>query len=45
MTVPGLRGCGEVDIDSASDEVPDCDDECHQDPPQPLWQESVAVEE
>ncbi len=31
-TEPGLkvtkkRGCGEVDTDSDSDEVPDCDDE------------------
>jgi hypothetical protein len=25
-TLPSLHGCGEVDADSDSDEIPDCDD-------------------
>jgi hypothetical protein len=40
--VPGRCGCGEVDTDSDSDEVPDCDDEYFQDPER-LWQANVAV--
>jgi hypothetical protein len=29
---PGLRGCGEVNTDFESDEIPDGNDECLQDP-------------
>jgi hypothetical protein len=34
--VPGLRGCGEVNMDFESDEVPDGNDECLQDPAKTL---------
>jgi hypothetical protein len=30
--IPGLRGCGEVNTDFESDEIPDGNDECLQDP-------------
>jgi hypothetical protein len=35
-SVPGLCGYREVDTDSDSDEVPDCDDEHPQDPAKTL---------